>query len=243
MKTICPHCQQKYNVELDLVGSSIECPKCNNTFIIKGAANHNPSEQILTPCSDESNDLVFDPFASKSATTKTSSKRCPMCGEEILAIAKKCKHCGEMLERIENEFGKKKTDLGVFMFILPVIGLLAVWFWIPNIPLIHDPGGKLLFVTLAVTAATAILAAVETKINPYLPDAKKQSPVSVGICILLLWVVCYPAYMYMRKRMLGLPNMIIGAIIIAILFAASTVIVGVAIDSAKVDIIHQLGSL
>lgn len=27
------------------------------------------------------------------------TKRCPYCGEEILAIAKKCKHCGEFLKR------------------------------------------------------------------------------------------------------------------------------------------------
>ena len=26
------------------------------------------------------------------------TKKCPMCGEEILVIAKKCKHCGEILE-------------------------------------------------------------------------------------------------------------------------------------------------
>lgn len=26
-------------------------------------------------------------------------KRCPYCGEEILAIAKKCKHCGEWLDK------------------------------------------------------------------------------------------------------------------------------------------------
>lgn len=30
-------------------------------------------------------------------------KRCPYCGEEILAIAKKCKHCGEWLEKETTE--------------------------------------------------------------------------------------------------------------------------------------------
>ena len=30
------------------------------------------------------------------------TKNCPYCGEEIFAIAKKCKHCGEWLEEQEN---------------------------------------------------------------------------------------------------------------------------------------------
>jgi len=30
--------------------------------------------------------------------SRIDTKRCPYCGEEITAIAKKCKHCGEWLE-------------------------------------------------------------------------------------------------------------------------------------------------
>jgi hypothetical protein len=35
-------------------------------------------------------------------------KRCPACGEEILAIAKKCKHCGELLD--ENLARKRDSE-------------------------------------------------------------------------------------------------------------------------------------
>lgn len=39
------------------------------------------------------------------------TKRCPYCGEEILAIAKKCKHCGEWLQTEPLEaIGSGRTD-------------------------------------------------------------------------------------------------------------------------------------
>jgi rubredoxin len=31
----------------------------------------------------------------------TETQQCPMCGEPILAVAKKCKHCGSMLDGSE----------------------------------------------------------------------------------------------------------------------------------------------
>ena len=34
--------------------------------------------------------------------------KCPYCGEEILAIAKKCKHCGEWLNNDEEHNEVKK---------------------------------------------------------------------------------------------------------------------------------------
>ena len=39
------------------------------------------------------------------------TKRCPYCGEEILAVAKKCKHCGEWLEPKEPEKEKKPCPI------------------------------------------------------------------------------------------------------------------------------------
>ena len=38
-------------------------------------------------------------------------KRCPCCGEEILAVAKKCKHCGEWLEAKETSKVKKPCPI------------------------------------------------------------------------------------------------------------------------------------
>ena len=39
------------------------------------------------------------------------TKRCPYCGEKILAVAKKCKHCGEWLETKESEKEKKACPI------------------------------------------------------------------------------------------------------------------------------------
>lgn len=38
-------------------------------------------------------------------------KQCPYCGEEILAVAHKCKHCGEWLDEEENSDSDEELDV------------------------------------------------------------------------------------------------------------------------------------
>ena len=42
--------------------------------------------------------------------SEKQTKNCPYCGEEILASAKKCKHCGEWLEEQENVLTNEEIE-------------------------------------------------------------------------------------------------------------------------------------
>jgi len=73
----CPHCGHNLEVDESGAGMTVPCPECSKSIEI-------PFPELpISPVGEENPKSVM----------------CPFCGEQILAVAVKCKHCGEFLNR------------------------------------------------------------------------------------------------------------------------------------------------
>jgi predicted RNA-binding Zn-ribbon protein involved in translation (DUF1610 family) len=78
-KITCKKCSAVLSINESHYGQDVLCPKCN--------------AEIYIPLPE-----IIQEEAAASATKNVLNKQCPMCGETILMAAKKCKHCGEILD-------------------------------------------------------------------------------------------------------------------------------------------------
>jgi hypothetical protein len=89
----CPNCGKGYSVNDEFTGRKTACTNCNTKFRIPGAIaipvapaeRPKPIAQVSIPYADIEN-------------VEEVKALCPYCDEEISPSAKKCKHCGEMLD-------------------------------------------------------------------------------------------------------------------------------------------------
>ena len=143
----CAKCGKIYEVENKYSGKSVKCKKCNNKLIIPKEPEKEQTKeyQILDeiyqglPAPEDSNTQNLDPIYDLQKETKA----CPFCGEEILEVAKKCKHCGEFLEilnpiqQTKNNTKKKKIAtksripflIGIIIFVVLLSGGVYLLFF------------------------------------------------------------------------------------------------------------------
>jgi len=171
-------------------------------------------------------------------------KRCPFCGEEILAIAKKCKHCGSDIEigaSEKVESSKQNTDYGMFLLAIPVVATMLIWFWVSGMNLFQSPGDTMSLIMLLTVLGTAIVAAMEASKVGMQSDRKKgtYSPTAWFFIITLLWIVGYPVYLFKRKHY-GLDNRLVSGMFVTLIFVGSWGIMNSAIEEKKAEIRGKL---
>ena len=132
-------------------------------------------------------------------------KRCPYCGEEILAIAIKCKHCASNLRGAVSQAVAVSpgavgvtTDLGWALLGVPLAGTMLLWSWVTNLAMIQGPGSAATLIVVGVVISTAALVAIEANKLGMTADnaAGTYSPTQWMFMCIFLWVVGYPTYLF-----------------------------------------------
>lgn len=100
IKFTCSSCAQPLEIDEAGAGMNVPCPHCGTEVLV-------PTASALPPKETQA------PVAQTSPSSNPQQKPCPFCGEHILAIAKKCKHCGEFLDGSKREPQPNKSKFEI----------------------------------------------------------------------------------------------------------------------------------
>ena len=113
----CSNCGFKIKAPDEYAGRKGKCPKCHQTVSIP-TSSQQKLDLLNVATGSKTQKKPTDnikPVTGQEQTNQDSqnTKNCPYCGETILAVAIKCKHCNEFLDgfsKPQASTGKSETD-------------------------------------------------------------------------------------------------------------------------------------
>jgi len=136
--------------------------------------------------------------------------------------------------------------VGGIALIVPLCSALIIWLWIGNMTILESPSSKLAIVAVLTVIITAMMIAVDAvQLRMGAEDdvtargVIRSGPVSWCVIVLLLWIICFPAY-YFRRARYGQRNYVVVAIIVALIFLGMVAGFSWAIEKNKSDIMSKI---